>query len=104
MDINIMEIINQYAVIPVAVVCFLVGYMLKNVWADFNNKYIPLVLLPVGLVGVFWLNGWAITPENVLAGFCSAALAVYAHSTGKHVSELKPPDADKEAAGGGLNE
>ena len=31
MEINIMEIISKYAVIPVAAVCFLVGWLLKNV-------------------------------------------------------------------------
>ena len=66
--------------------------LLKNVWEGFNNKYIPLVLLPVALVGVLWLNGWAVTPENVMAGICSAALAVYIHNTGKHIAELKPSD------------
>ena len=92
MEINIMEIISKYAVIPVAAVCFLVGWLLKNVWEGFNNKYIPLVLLPVALVGVLWLNSWAVTPENVMAGICSAALAVYIHNTGKHLAELKPSD------------
>lgn len=92
MEINIMEIISKYAVIPVAAVCFLVGWLLKNVWEGFNNKYIPLVLLPVALVGVLWLNGWAVTPENVMAGICSAALAVYIHNTDKHIAELKPSD------------
>lgn len=89
---DIMEIINQYAIIPVAVACFLAGWLLKNVWADFNNKFIPLVLLPIGIVGTLWLNEWAITPENIMAGISSAALAVYAHNTGKHLAELKPPD------------
>lgn len=94
MEINIMDIIQQYAVIPVAVVCFMVGWLMKNVWEEFNNKYIPLVLLPVALVGVLWLNDWALTPENVMAGICSAALAVYVHNTGKHLVELKPPDSE----------
>lgn len=100
MDIDIMAIIQDYALVPVAVACFLVGWLLKNVWEGFPNKYIPLVILPIAIVGVLWLNGWAITPENVMAGISSAALAVYAHQTGKHIAELKPPDADESAAGG----
>ena len=92
MEINILDIINQYAIIPVATVCFFVGWLLKNVWANFNTKLIPVVLLPVGLVGALWLKGWAFTPETIMAGICSAALAVYVHSTGKHIAELKPPD------------
>lgn len=87
MEMDILGIVQQYAIIPVAAACFMVGWLLKNVWAGFPNKYIPLVLLPVGLVGVLWLNAWAITPENIMAGLCSAAVAVYAHTTGKHIAE-----------------
>lgn len=90
MEMDIMGIIQQFAIIPVAAACFLFGWLLKNVWEDFPNKYIPLVLLPIALVGVLWLKGWEITPENIMAGICSAALAVYAHQTGKHlVTDIK---------------
>lgn len=93
MEFNVLEYIQQYAVIPVAVVCFMAGWLLKNVFDAFNSKYIPIVLLPIGIVGVLWMNGWNFTPQNVFAGICSAALAVYAHSAGKHVIEaLKPPE------------
>ena len=105
MEMDIIGIIQQYAVIPVAAVCFLVGLLLKNVWENFPNRFIPLVLLPVALVGVLWLNGWAITPENIMAGICSAALAVYAHSTGKHLIENNTDKAIEDGGpGGGLDE
>lgn len=95
MELDIMAIIEQYAIIPVAVVCVLLGALLKHVWEGFPNRFIPLVLLPVAVVGVLWLNGWAVTPENIMAGICSAALAVYLHQTGKHLlpQETEPPDA-----------
>ena len=93
MELNIVDFIQQYAVVPVAVVCFMAGWLLKNVFENFSNKYIPLVLLPIGIIGVLWMNGWAVTPENIIAGICSAALAVYAHSTVKHTTEaLKPSE------------
>lgn len=104
MELDIMSIIQQYAVIPVAAACFLLGYLLKNVWEAFPNKYIPLVLLPVALVGVLWLNAWAVTPANVMAGICSAALAVYIHQNGKHLKKTEPPDIANDEAGGGMNE
>lgn len=84
--INIMELIQQYAVIPVAGVCYLVGYLLKTVFENFQNKYIPLALLPVGIFGVLWINAWAVTPEIILSGICSAALAVYIHQNGKQLT------------------
>lgn len=85
MDLDIMAIVQEYSVIPVTAVCFLLGWLLKNVWAGFPNKYIPLIILPVAVVGVLWLDGWAVTPENILAGVCTAALAVYLHQIGKHL-------------------
>lgn len=84
---NLMAIIEQYAVIPVTVVCLGVGWVLKNAFEKFNNKYIPLALFPVAVVGVLWMRGWAFTPDTFFAGFCSAALAVYIHSGGKHTME-----------------
>ena len=84
---NLMAIIEQYAVIPVTVVCMGVGWVLKNAFEKFNNKYIPLALFPVAVVGVLWMRSWAFTPDTFFAGFCSAALAVYIHSGGKHTME-----------------
>ena len=84
---NLMAIIEQYAVIPVTVVCLGVGWVLKNAFEKFNNKYIPLALFPAAVVGVLWMRGWAFTPDTFFAGFCSAALAVYIHSGGKHTME-----------------
>lgn len=103
MNLDIMAIIEQYALIPVAAVCWMLGWLLKHVWEGFPNRFIPVVLLPIAIVGVLWINGWAVTPENILAGICSAAVAVYAHQTVKQITETDPPDADESAAGGGLN-
>ena len=94
MNLDIMPFVEQYALIPVAAVCWLMGWLLKHVWADFPNRFIPVVLLPIAIVGVLWLNGWAVTPENILAGICSAAVAVYAHQTAKQIVEK---DADLPA-------
>lgn len=105
MEINIMEIVQQYAVIPVAVVCLLIGAFLKTNLPEFPNRFIPLALTAVALVGVLWVNGWAFTPQNVLAGFCSAALAVYIHQNGKHLltshgaaEVTKPPNTEGNEA------
>lgn len=90
---DLATLVQQYAVAPVVVVCLAVGCVLKHAWEAFNTKLVPVVLLPIGIVGVLWMRGWAFTPENAFAGFCSAAIAVYLHSTGKHVMEyLKPPE------------
>lgn len=97
---NLVGIVEQYAVIPVTVFCLGVGFVLKNALPKFNNNYIPLILFPVALVGVLWTRNWAFTPDTFFAGFCSAAMAVYIHSGGKHALEAlmakkeepKPPE------------
>lgn len=84
----IITFIQPYVTPALVVVCFMVGWLLKNTWETFDNRFIPLILMPIGIVGAMWMNGWAVTPETVYAGMCSAALAVWAHSTGKHISEF----------------
>lgn len=99
-NLNLLAIVDQYAVIPVTVFCLGVGWMLKNALPKFDNNYIPLALFPVAVVGVLWTRSWAFTPDTFFAGFCSAALAVYIHSGGKHAlealmtkkEETKPPE------------
>lgn len=93
--IDLLGIVQQYAVIPVTVFCLAVGWILKHAFEEFNNKYIPLILVPAGIIAVLWTNSWSVTPETVFAGFCSAVFAVYLHSTGKHLfadKETKPPE------------
>lgn len=94
---DLLAIIQQYAVMPVAAFCFIVGMILKNAFTSFNNKLIPIVLIPVGIVAVLWMNGWSITPDTVFAGVCSAVASIGLHSGGKNTIEalktaLKPPE------------
>lgn len=89
MELDIMAIIQQYAVLPVAALCFGWGWLLKHTFETFPDKYIPIALLPVALVGTLWLNGWAITFENVMSAACSAALAVYLHQNGKQLLKVE---------------
>lgn len=104
MGFDIMAIIQQYAVIEVAAVCFILGYLLKHTFAGFPDEFIPLLLGAVAIVAALWMNGWSVTPENILKGICSAALAVYAHQNGKQISEAMNAKKDDEKPGGGLDE
>ncbi len=90
---DLMEVMQEYAVMPVVVFCCIIGAVLKNAFETFNNKLIPVVLIPVGVVCVLWMNNWQLSPDTVFAGACSAMLSVGLHSTGKHVLEaFKPPE------------
>lgn len=85
MELDIMAIIQQYAVLPVAAVCLGWGWLLKHTFTNFPDNWIPLALLPVAFAGVLWMNGWAFTFDNFLAAVFSAALAVYLHQNGKQL-------------------
>lgn len=94
MNIDIMSIVEQYAVIPVAAVCWMVGWLMKHVWEGFPNRFIPVAIVPIGIVSVLWLNAWAVTPETILGGVCSAAAAVWLHQVGKHLGNNDTVDDD----------
>lgn len=94
---DLLALIQEYAVMPVTVFCLIVGVILKNAFANFNNKLIPVVLIPVGIVAILWMNGWNITPDTVFAGVCSAVASIGLHSGGKNTIEalkttLKSPE------------
>jgi len=94
MTIDIMSIVEQYAVIPVAAVCWMVGWLLKHVWEGFPNRFIPVAIMPIGIVSVLWINAWAVTPETILGGVCSAAAAVWLHQMGKQLGNHDTNDND----------
>ena len=81
MELNFAEMIQEYAVLPVALMCFIVGYAIKHYITVIPNNFIPLILGALGVVSVLWLGGWVITFDVILGGLCSAGLAVLAHQT-----------------------
>lgn len=83
---DIINLIQQYAVIPVALACYLIVEGVKIVWPELDKRWIPLEVVPLGFIGVFWINNWAVTFDTVLGGICSAALSVWAHQTVKQTS------------------
>lgn len=45
-QIDIMSFIN----LPIVAVCFLVGYVIKNYIKKIPNKYIPLIMIGIGII------------------------------------------------------
>ena len=84
---EIMEMVQQYAVLPAALVCGFVGFLIKHTFTKIPNNYIPLILTILGLVLVFGINGWAFTMDNLVSGVCSGALAVSMHQLIKQLFE-----------------
>lgn len=84
---DVIALLQEYAVVPVSLMCWIVGYALKHYVTKLPNNYIPLILGVLGIGAVLWIN-WAISFEIVLSGLCSAALAVWAHQVGKQMTDV----------------
>lgn len=75
-----MEILNEYIVVVVMLICLLVGYVIKHLVDSANvNKFIPLIMAVLGVFINMWMNGFTITPEILLGGMASGLA-----STGMH--------------------
>lgn len=65
----------QYAIFPIAVICFGVGYVIKHYISFMPNKYIPLILGVLGLILNIGFNSWSISLEIALTGIGSGLVA-----------------------------
>lgn len=75
-----MDILNDYIVPVVLVICLCIGYVMKNlVPTDKVNRYIPVTVAVVGVVISVWNAGWSVTPATVVTGLVSGLA-----STGMH--------------------
>lgn len=71
---------NAVALIPVLII---IGQLIKI--TPIPNKYIPLVLLPFGVVGAMALTGW--TAEGVIQGVLVTGAAVYGNQIYKQLKD-----------------
>lgn len=72
---------NAYILIPVLLI---IGQIVKNVKV-IPDKWIPLILLPLGIVGAMALGGW--TFESVLQGILVTGVTVYGNQIYKQLSK-----------------
>lgn len=69
---NFFEMIKDYFVITIVLICLIVGYILKNiVTTDKINKFIPLIMALLGVLLNLWINAWQFSPEVLLSGLAS---------------------------------
>ena len=72
---------NALILIPVLVV---IGQIIKNIQL-IDNKWIPLILLPLGVVGAMALGGW--TVDAAIQGVLVAGVAVYSNQIVKQMKK-----------------
>lgn len=67
--------IIQYAVFPIALLCFGVGYIIKHYIPKLPNKFIPLILACLGLILNLAFNSFNFTFEIIVTGIASGLVA-----------------------------
>lgn len=81
MDLNF---ISEYAVPVIVGICLCVGYVIKTSFSSVDNRYIPLIMVILGVVLNVWIN-MSITPEIILAGMFSGLSSTGLHQAFKQL-------------------
>lgn len=66
-----MDILNEYMVGIIVVICLCVGYVMKHWIKDVGNKWIPTIVAILGVVLSAWNNSWVFTIDVVAIGLVS---------------------------------
>lgn len=77
--------LNEYANIIVIGVCLCVGYVIKNSINVIPNKYIPLIMVVLGVIVNVWTNSFAFTPDILLGGMFSGLASTGLHQAFKQI-------------------
>jgi len=72
---------NAYILIPVLLI---IGQIIKNIKV-IPDKWIPLILLPLGIVGAMALGGWNF--EAALQGVLITGVTVYGNQIYKQIGK-----------------
>lgn len=75
MEQETLNFLIQYATLPIALLCFLVGRVIKLYIKKIPNKFIPLILGCLGLVLNLAFNNFAFTFEIIITGIASGLAA-----------------------------
>lgn len=81
-----LSILSEYLVIVVVGICLCVGYVIKNSLDFIPNKYIPLIMLILGVtinIGINWKTG--INANTILAGMLSGLASTGLHQAFKNL-------------------
>lgn len=82
------EIIKDYLVIGVIIICLIVGFILKNlVKTDKINPFIPLIMAALGVLLNVWFSGWVFNPTVLIGGLCSGLASSGAYDGYKAIKD-----------------
>lgn len=77
--------LNDYLSIVVVGICLCVGYVIRNSITVIPNKYIPLIMIVLGLFLNAWINSFQFTPDVVLGGMFSGLASTGLHQVFKQL-------------------
>ena len=81
-----LSVLSEYLVIVVVGICLCVGYVIKNSLDFIPNKYIPLIMLILGVtinIVINWKTG--INANIILAGMLSGLASTGLHQAFKNL-------------------
>lgn len=81
-----LSMLSEYLVIGVVGICLCVGYVIKNSLDFIPNKYIPLIMLILGVtinIVINWKTG--INANTILAGMLSGLASTGLHQAFKNL-------------------
>ena len=79
-----LSFISEYAVPVIVGICLCVGYVIKTSFSSIDNKYIPLIMVILGVALNIWIN-MNVTPEIILAGMFSGLASTGLHQAFKQL-------------------
>lgn len=80
---EILKYITENALILIPVL-LIIGQIIKSI-EKIPDKYIPLILLPLGIVGAMALGGWTI--DSAIQGILVTGAAVYGNQIVKQLKK-----------------
>ena len=89
----------QFAVFPVALICFGAGYVIKHYIPKLPNKFIPLILAVLGLLVNLVFNKFNFTVEVILTGVGSGLISTGSFELVRNLmkkEDKKEPNDKKE--------
>ena len=88
--------IIQYAVFPIAVICFGIGYVIKHYIKKIPNDFIPLILAVFGIILNLAFNGFNFTFEIIVTGAASGLVATGSFETVRNLKKKLTQTENKE--------
>ena len=84
-----MDFLQDFIAPVIVGICLCVGYIIKHLLKNLDNKYIPTICAAVGLLLAIWMAGWKITPAVILQGLFSGLASTGLHQAFTQIIENK---------------